>query len=100
MRPIVRLQTLGQPAADSAEGFPMPPVLPALPPSRRAASLAATFAAGSVLWLSGCAKGAPAGEDVGAVEDLMREHGILRRILVVYRQAAMMLGVSTRALDR
>src|SRR5579862_4383345 len=27
-------------------------------------------------------------EDVGAVEDLMREHGIIRRILVVYRESA------------
>jgi hemerythrin-like domain-containing protein len=77
----------------------MPPELPAIPPSRRGAILAATFAAGSALWLSGCAKGAPAGEDVGAVEDLMREHGILRRILVVYRQSAMMLRVNPTALD-
>jgi hemerythrin-like domain-containing protein len=27
-------------------------------------------------------------EDVGAVEDLMREHGVIRRILVVYRESA------------
>src|SRR5439155_22805385 len=25
---------------------------------------------------------------IGAVEDLMREHGVLRRVLLVYRQAA------------
>jgi hemerythrin-like domain-containing protein len=31
--------------------------------------------------------GAP-GEQVGAVEDLMREHGVIRRVLVVYRVAA------------
>jgi hemerythrin-like domain-containing protein len=28
------------------------------------------------------------GEDVSATEDLMREHGVIRRILVVYREAA------------
>lgn len=28
------------------------------------------------------------GEDVGAVEDLMREHGVIRRVLVIYREAA------------
>jgi hemerythrin-like domain-containing protein len=27
-------------------------------------------------------------EDVGAVEDLMREHGVIRRVLVIYREAA------------
>jgi hemerythrin-like domain-containing protein len=27
-------------------------------------------------------------EDVGAVEDLMREHGVIRRVLVVYRETA------------
>jgi hemerythrin-like domain-containing protein len=31
------------------------------------------------------------GEGVGAVEDLMREHGVIRRILVVYREAALQL---------
>ena len=28
------------------------------------------------------------GEDVGAVEDLMREHGVLRRAIIVYRESA------------
>jgi hemerythrin-like domain-containing protein len=28
------------------------------------------------------------GEDVGAVEDLMREHGVIRRVLVAYRETA------------
>ncbi|HEY5372204.1 MAG TPA: hemerythrin domain-containing protein [Polyangiaceae bacterium] len=32
-------------------------------------------------------------EDVGAVEDLMREHGVIRRVLVVYRESAMRLRV-------
>ena len=30
-------------------------------------------------------------EDVGATEDLMREHGVIRRILVVYRESAIRL---------
>lgn len=30
-------------------------------------------------------------EDVGATEDLMREHGVIRRLLVVYREAALRL---------
>jgi hemerythrin-like domain-containing protein len=29
-----------------------------------------------------------AGQPVGAVEDLMREHGVIRRVLVVYRESA------------
>jgi hemerythrin-like domain-containing protein len=37
--------------------------------------------------------GTAKGEDVGAVEDLMREHGVIRRILVVYREAAARLRV-------
>jgi hemerythrin-like domain-containing protein len=54
--------------------------------SRRAALGAAVgLATGAALVLPGCAKPAPA-EDVSATEDLMREHGVLRRILVVYRQ--------------
>jgi hemerythrin-like domain-containing protein len=61
-------------------------------PSRRFAFAAATggaFAAG--LALSGCARGGGAttggGEGVSATEDLMREHGVLRRIMIVYREA-------------
>jgi hypothetical protein len=30
------------------------------------------------------------GDDVSAVEDLMREHGVIRRVLVVYREAAVL----------
>jgi len=45
------------------------------------------------------------GEDVGAIEDLMREHGVIRRILVVYRESALRLrtdaaSVSPDALSR
>jgi hemerythrin-like domain-containing protein len=60
-------------------------------PSRRAAFAAAggVFAAGLVL--AGCGgkpEEKPPGGDVSAVEDLMREHGVLRRILIVYRETA------------
>jgi hemerythrin-like domain-containing protein len=62
-------------------------------PSRRRAFAAATggaIAAGMVL--AGCAKGKDetkeAGGEVPATEDLMREHGVLRRILVIYRETA------------
>jgi hemerythrin-like domain-containing protein len=33
-------------------------------------------------------------DDVGAVEDLMREHGVIRRVLVVYRESATRLRAS------
>jgi hemerythrin-like domain-containing protein len=33
----------------------------------------------------------PKEDDVGAVEDLMREHGVIRRVLVVYRETAIRL---------
>ena len=36
-------------------------------------------------------------EDVGAVEDLMREHGVIRRVLVVYRESAVRLRVNPLA---
>jgi len=39
--------------------------------------------------LAGCSGG---DEDVGAVEDLMREHGVLRRAILVFRESAMRLG--------
>jgi hemerythrin-like domain-containing protein len=46
--------------------------------------------AGAVLGLSGVACSAEnqaAGEDVSALEDLMREHGVLSRILLIYEEA-------------
>src|ERR1700757_3849772 len=64
-------------------------------PSRRMAFAGGgTLAAG--LALSGCARGKEGGEkggeDVSATEDLMREHGVLRRILIIYRETASWLG--------
>ena len=56
--------------------------------SRRTALTAAVgLVAGAALVLPGCAKEGGE-EDVSATEDLMREHGVLRRILVVYRELA------------
>jgi hemerythrin-like domain-containing protein len=58
-------------------------------PSRRAAFAGTAIAAvGLALLLPGCSDGDDEGEDVSATEDLMREHGVLRRILVLYRETA------------
>lgn len=63
-------------------------------PSRRAAFVAAGGVLAAGLTLAGCGgksdekAGKGAGEGISANEDLMREHGVLRRILVVYRETA------------
>jgi hemerythrin-like domain-containing protein len=72
-------------------------------PSRRAA-FAATLglAAGTALLLPGCTKAVEKEADEGGVsatEDLMREHGVLRRILVVYRESAGLIRANAAALD-
>ena len=77
------------------------------PPSRRTAFVAG-LGAGAALALSGCARGqgrqakgaaAPGDEEVTATEDLMREHGVLRRILIVYRETAPVLRTAPGQLD-
>jgi hemerythrin-like domain-containing protein len=72
-------------------------------PSRPAAFAALGVAgAGLALTLPGCAKPAdkPGAEpDVSATEDLMREHGILRRLLVIYRETALLIRGEPRTLD-
>ncbi|HSV01802.1 MAG TPA: hemerythrin domain-containing protein [Phenylobacterium sp.] len=74
-------------------------------PSRRAAFAAAgLLTAGAVLSLPGCARPAsdadkPGQADVSAVDDLMREHGVLRRLLVVYRETAGVIRASAATLD-
>ena len=77
--------------------------VPAPDPSRRAAFAALGVAgAGLVLTLPGCAKPAdkPGAEpDVSATEDLMREHGILRRLLVLYRETALLIRAQPKTLD-
>lgn len=70
------------------------------------ASIASAVSAGLVL--SGCTRrdgekeGMGGGADGGGVtanEDLMREHGILRRILVAYREAASKLAANAPSVD-
>lgn len=67
-------------------------------------SLAGVAVAGTAL--AGCAKGkqeagsAKGGEgEVTANEDLMREHGILRRILIIYREVAPKLVANAASVD-
>ena len=50
--------------------------------ARRNLLLAAAIGGTALLPLSGCGKKGEE-KDVGAVEDLMREHGVLRRALLV-----------------
>jgi hemerythrin-like domain-containing protein len=75
----------------------------AQPLSRRAAFGASVgLVAGAALLLPGCTQGKDrdaGGEDVSATEDLMREHGVLRRILVVYRETAGLLRAGSGKLD-
>src|SRR5438046_2533271 len=40
-----------------------------------------------------------AGEDVSAAEDLMREHGVLRRTLIVYSELSNRLRANSGAVD-
>jgi hemerythrin-like domain-containing protein len=64
-------------------------------PSRRSALIAA----GGLVLLSACSEGGGEEGEVTATEDLMREHGVLRRILVVYREAAGLLRTDAQGLD-
>lgn len=68
-------------------------------PHRRSAI--ALGAAGAAALLSACSKGKEGGEaqEVTATEDLMREHGVLRRILVVYRETVPVLRATPGAVD-
>jgi len=57
-------------------------------------------AVGVALGLASCARQANGGDkDVSAVEDLMREHGVLRRILVLYRATATQIRANPAAFD-
>jgi hemerythrin-like domain-containing protein len=62
--------------------------------------------AGAALGIGGAAgrtllaaDAAPAAEDVSAVEDLMREHGVLRRILLVYEECVRRLDGEPKLAD-
>lgn len=71
-------------------------------PHRRLIVRSFGLAVGSALLLSACAKEKEESEEregqeeeeVSATEDLMREHGVLRRLLVVYRESAIQLRTS------
>ena len=67
----------------------------------RPEALPATTSASAAPTASG-AKGTSEGakaEDVGAVEDLMREPGVIRRVLVVYRESAARLRLKPGGVD-
>jgi hemerythrin-like domain-containing protein len=73
---------------------------------RRAAlvSLASVALAGSALALTGCKRDRDQDEEEGegevtANEDLMREHGVLRRVLIIYREVAPKLVANAAAVD-
>lgn len=53
----------------------------------------------TVLALAAIAPAQAEEKEVGAVEDLMREHGVLRRALLVYRESAPKLRANARGLD-
>jgi hemerythrin-like domain-containing protein len=59
--------------------------------------LSASTAVGAALVLDACKRSSDGPDDVTVVEDLMREHGVLRRALVVYREMAMRLRVNPGA---
>ena len=64
-------------------------------PTDRRRALLALAGAGALVTLAGCGYEED-GEDVSATEDMMREHGVLRRILVAHREAATMLRAGMR----
>jgi len=57
----------------------------------RRAALLAVAGLGALATLEGCGKAGAGEEDIPATEDMMREHGVLRRILVAYRETAGMI---------
>ncbi len=67
---------------------------------RRRGFLRAAAMAGGGTWMAGCAsmkrdkeKGeGGGGEEVSPAEDLMREHGVLKRVLLVYRECLRRMG--------
>jgi hemerythrin-like domain-containing protein len=55
--------------------------------------------AASGLGLAACSKGDTGGADVIATEDLMREHGLIRRLIVIYREAAASIAANASGFD-
>jgi len=62
-------------------------------------SLAGAAVVGTGLALGSCARGDEQQGEVTANEDLMREHGILRRILIIYREVAARLATNGAGVD-
>jgi hemerythrin-like domain-containing protein len=70
--------------------------MPELVTARR--EMLAGAAAGAALGLAACGQ-AEVGDKVTAVEELMREHGVLRRIMVLYRECAALLRANFSSFD-
>ena len=68
-------------------------------PRRSVVGLCLGGAIATSLLLPGCANGDEADEGVSATEDLMREHGVLRRLLVICRESATLLRASAAGFD-
>jgi hemerythrin-like domain-containing protein len=64
-------------------------------------AIAGTAIAGSAFALTACKPGQEKGgeAEVTANEDLMREHGVLRRILIIYREVSPKLVANSGAID-
>lgn len=70
------------------------------PDRRNALALVAGLgAAAGGLALAGCSGSAGGEDEVTANEDLMREHGVLRRILILYREVSPRLLTAPRTID-
>ncbi|MBS0296171.1 MAG: hemerythrin domain-containing protein [Proteobacteria bacterium] len=68
-------------------------------PSRRFAIVAGLGVATALAACNGGKDKQGAEADISATEDLMREHGVLRRVLVVYRETASLLRADASKLD-
>src|SRR5581483_3412892 len=75
-----------------------PPTTPSSVNAARRRLLTGTLAAATLPALAACS-GEVDAKEVGAVEDLMREHGILRRVLLVYTESIPKLRVDAASLD-
>ena len=72
----------------------IPPVL--VTPRR---ALLTAMAGGAALGLAACGHDEKGAKGVSAAEDLMREHGVLRRVLVLYRECAALIRANFSGFD-
>lgn len=75
------------------------PEIPSIARTRRSLLILSGAAGVGVVAASARLQADEPEEDVSATEDLMREHGILRRVLIVYSEAAAKLRRSAAAVD-